>query len=187
MTSINKNFDLPPYLNRSWQILLGLGILFVILGCIGLGMVVSLTIASIVFIGVLFIVAGIVQVIDVFKSKGWKVLAWHALVAFFYLVGGALIIYDPVLASTMITALIAWVLIVIGVTRVAMAISLRETAGWGFLLFAGLAAVVLGILILMQWPISALWVIGLFISIELIMNGWSYIFLAFSMRKALQS
>lgn len=176
--------DLPMYLNRSWRFLLGLGILFVIFGCIGLGMVVGITIVSILFIGVLFIIAGFAQVVDVFKSKGWKGLVWHALVAFLYIIGGGLIIYDPILASTIITALIAWVLIVIGITRVILAITLRESTGWGFLLVAGLAAIILGVLILMQWPFSALWVIGLFISIELIMNGWSYIFLAFAMRNA---
>jgi uncharacterized membrane protein HdeD (DUF308 family) len=35
----------------------------------------------------------------------------------------------------------------------------------------------------MQWPFSALWIIGLFIAIELIVNGWSYIFIAIAMRR----
>ena len=173
----------PADLKRNWGWLLGLGILFVILGCIGLGMVVGLTIASVLFLGVLLIVAGVSQIIDVFKSSQWKGVFWHALIAVLYIIGGGIVIYDPILASTFITVLIAWVLIIIGVTRLIMASVLREAAGWGWLVFAGIMAIILGILILMQWPYSGLWVLGLFIAIELIVNGWTYIFIALAIRR----
>ncbi len=171
-------------LQRNWGWLLGLGILFVVLGFIGLGMTVGLTVVSIIFIGAMFIIAGFAQIVDVFKSHQWKGIVGHALIAVLYILGGGLIIHDPILASTIITALIAWILIIIGVTRLIMAIVLRHAAGWGWLLFAGLTAIVLGILILMQWPVSALWVIGMFVAIELIVNGWSYIFIAMGMRRS---
>lgn len=170
-------------LQRNWGWLLGLGILFVVLGFIGLGMTVGLTLISIVFMGVLFIIAGLAQIVDVFKSQHWEGIVGHALIAVLYIIGGAMVIKDPVLASAVVTALIAGILIIIGVTRLIMAIVLRHTAGWGWLLFAGITAIILGILILMQWPYSALWIIGMFIAIEMIVNGWTYIFLALGMRR----
>lgn len=169
-------------LQRSWGWLLALGILFVILGVVGVGMTVGLTLVSMLFLGCLFILAGFVQIVDVFKSHEWRGIVGHALIAVLYIVGGGLVIYDPVLASAIITALIAWVLIIIGITRFIMAIVLRHASGWGWFLFAGIVAIVLGVMILMQWPYSAMWVIGLFIAIELIVNGWTYIFLALGMR-----
>lgn len=184
MTQRNDlNTTIPANIARNWGWLLGLGILFVILGCIGLSMIVGLTLVSIMFLGVLFIIAGFAQIIDVFKSRGWKGITWHALIAVLYIVGGGLVIYDPFLASAIITGLLAWVLIIIGITRLTMAFALRHASGWGWLLFAGLTSIILGILILMQWPFSALWIIGLFIAIELIVNGWSYIFMAFAIRR----
>lgn len=171
-------------LKRNWGWLCGLGILFVILGGIGLGMVVSLTIASVLFLGVLLIIAGISQIIDVFTSNQWKGAIWHALIAVLYIIGGGMVIYDPILASTLITALIAWVLIIIGITRLMMANSLRKAAGWGWLVLAGITAIILGVLILLQWPYSGLWVLGLFIAIELIVNGWTYIFIALTIRRS---
>ncbi len=170
-------------LKRNWGWLLGLGILFVILGCISLGMVVGLTIASVLFLGVLLIIAGLSQIIDVFKSKKWKGVAWHALIAVLYIIGGSIVIYDPILASTLITVLLAWVLIIIGITRLIMASVLREATGWAWLVIAGITAIVLGALILLQWPYSGLWVLGLFIAIELIVNGWTYIFIALATRR----
>ena len=176
--------EIPTELQRNWGWLLGLGILFVILGCIGMGMVVGLTIASVLFLGVLLLIAGLLQIVDTFKCREWRGSAWHALIALLYLIGGAIVIYDPILASTVITALIAWVLIFIGITRLFMASVLRHARGWGWLIFAGLTSIILGILILLQWPYSGLWVLGLFIAIELIVNGWTYIFIAIATRRA---
>lgn len=171
-------------LKRNWGWLLGLGILFVFLGFVGLGMVVGLTLVSIFFFGILLAIAGIAQFIDVFRSRGWQGVLWHAFIALLYLIGAAIVIYDPLLASVVITAMLAWVLIAIGIVRVVMAFNLRGIKQWGWLFVAGIAAIVLGVLILLQWPWSALWVIGMFIAIEIMLNGWSYIMMAFALRQS---
>ncbi|WP_195912515.1 HdeD family acid-resistance protein, partial [Legionella pneumophila] len=101
-----------------------------------------------------------------------------------YIAAGCIVLYDPFLASTLITAFLAAMLIIIGLTRMIMAFALKDSKGWGWLLLAGITAIILGILILMQWPISGLWIIGLFIAIELIVTGWTYIFIAISVKTA---
>jgi len=171
---------------RDWKWLLGLGVLFVIFGFLGLSSVVAVTLISIVFIGFLFFIAGVFQFVDVSRSKKWKPAVWHGLIALMYFLGGSFIIWDPVLASTVITALIGWTLIAIGLIRLVIAISLHGTPGWIFTLIASVAAIVLGGIILMQWPLSSLWVIGMFISIELLLNGLSYIIIAAAMRNDLR-
>lgn len=169
---------------RNWVWLLVLGIIFEIIGLFSLGMMVSVTMASMVFLGVLVLIAAFVQLLDVFRTKTWKAVSWHLLVALLYMVVGVLIIYDPLLASVIITAILAWTFVFIGITRIFMSFSIRGSDGWFWILLAGIASFVLGMMILMQWPISGLWIIGLLISIELIMAGWSYIFLSLAMRKA---
>lgn len=169
--------------NRNWPLLIGLGVVFVVFGGLGLSMVVGVTLVSIMLIGLLVMIGGVVQFIDVFKSREWGVAIWHAFIALFYLVGGGLIIYDPVLASTIITALIAWTLIIIGLTRLVLAIKLHHAGNSFWLMLASITAIVLGGIILMQWPVSSLWLIGLFVSIELLVTGFSYIFTGFSMSR----
>ncbi len=171
-------------LKRNWGWILGLGILFLLLGLIGLGMVVGLTLVSMFFFGALLIIAGLSHIVDVFKHKEWKGIIWQALIAVLYIAAGCIVFYDPFLASTLITAILASVLIVIGFTRMIMAFALKDSSGWGWLLLAGITAIILGVLILAQWPISGLWVIGLFIAIEMIVTGWTYIFIALSLRSA---
>lgn len=165
---------------RGW--LLALGILFLILGCIGLGMTVGLTLVSMFFFGILLIVAGISQIIECFKETHWQGVLWHAFISALYVIGGIIVMYDPFLASAMITALLAGVLVVIGLSRFFMALSIRGEKGWGWVLLAGLISTALGIMIFMHWPMSGLWIIGLFIAVQLIVDGWTYIFLAASKR-----
>lgn len=186
MSKNNQNFDaIPDNLKRNWGWLLALGMLFVILGGIGFSMAVGLTLISMIFFGVLLVIAGVSQLVDVFRCKQWKPAFWHALIAVLYVIAGSIVIYDPVLASLLFTMLLAGVLIVIGLSRFMMALSLKDSAGWGWLLFAGLMAIILGVLILIQWPVSGLWVIGLLIAIQMMVDGWSYIFIALAMRRSL--
>ena len=175
--------SVPDSLTRGWGWLFALGVVFVILGSIGLYMTIGLTLISMIFFGVLLIIAGVSQFVDVCKSKEWKLAFWHALVAVFYVVGGGLVIYDPFLASALITILLAGVLLLIGFSRLMMATTLKKSAGCGWLVFAGLMAIILGTLILLQWPISGLWVIGLFIAIQMMVDGWTYIFIALAKRR----
>ena len=168
--------------NRGWGLLLALGILFIALGVAGLFMTVAFTLTSILFIGALTIIAGFAQLIDTFKSRDWSGVRWHGAIGVFYLLAGGFIVYDPMIASALITMFIAWTLLFIGLSRLIFVVQNQEAKGWGGLLFSSLVAFALGTLILIQWPVSALWVIGLFIAIELIVNGWGYILLALAIR-----
>ncbi len=171
-------------LRSNWGWLLGLGLLFVILGTVGLGMSFFLTLASVLFFGALLLVGGGTQLVHLLKAGGWKCRIQHLLIALLYIAAGAVIMYDPLLASGVLTMLLAWSLVLVGVLRIVIAFQHRGIDGWWWPLLGGVLAIALGAVILAQWPVSGLWVIGLFVAIELIMNGWSYIFIALAARQA---
>jgi uncharacterized membrane protein HdeD (DUF308 family) len=56
--------------------------------------------------------------------------------------------------------------------------------GWGWMLVSGLVSVVLGVAIWKQWPLSGLWVIGLFVGIEMLTSGLSWLMLGLAVRSA---
>lgn len=167
---------------RNWVWLLLLGFLFLILGLIGLGRLFALTLAGALFFGVLFIIGGVAQFVEALKCKGWKGVAFHVLISVLYVVGGVFVIQDPLAASVLLTWVLAAVLIGAGILRIIMAIQMRSSGSWIVPLLGGIISLFLGGIILAKWPLSGLWVIGLFIAIELIVNGWSYIFIALAAR-----
>ena len=163
---------------HNWGWLLAQGILLVVLGTIGLGIIIWLTLASVFIFGVFLFIGGGVQILQTFKCRGWESILWHGLIAVLYVVAGFSIMADPLAASLLFTLLLAGALVGIGVVRLIMAFQLRRVKYWFWPLIGGIAAIVLGVMILARWPVSGLWVIGLFVAIEKIFNGWSYIFIA---------
>jgi uncharacterized membrane protein HdeD (DUF308 family) len=171
-------------LTKNWGWLLVVGIVFIILGTIGLGMLFALTMVSVLFFGVLMLIGGGVQFVDAFKCAGWKSVVWHVLMAILYVLGGIVVIIDPVLASVVITLILAGTITGAGIVRLIIALQHRDSKGWGWALVSGIISIILGIMIFAKWPVSGLWIIGLFVAIEMIINGWSYIFLALAAKNA---
>ena len=171
-------------LAHNWGWLLAQGILLVVLGTIGLGMTIWLTLASVFFFGVLLVIGGGVQIFQTFKCRGWGSILWHGLIAVLYVLAGISIMADPLAASTLFTLLLAGALVGIGVMRLIMAFQWRGAKNWFWPLIGGIAALVLGFMILARWPVSGLWVIGLFVAIEMIFGGWTYVFIALGAREA---
>jgi uncharacterized membrane protein HdeD (DUF308 family) len=174
-------------LKNKWGWLLALGILLIVLGTLGLWMSFAMTLATVMLFGALLVAGGVFQLANAFQLKGWKSRLWHVLIALLYLAAGIVIFTDPVFASLGMTMALAWILIAVGVMRIFMAFQMRSVKGWGWPLVSGLISILLGGMILAQWPASGFWVIGLFVAIEMIFNGWSSVFVALAARKAAQA
>ena len=158
--------------------LLALGIIFVVLGVIGLGMTFFLTMLVAVYIGVLIIIGGIGQLYLATTTKGWKGTLFTLIIGILYIIVGIEVIAHPAVASVFLTLLLGITILVIGVVRIILALQLRPLANWGWSFVGGLVTLLLGIMILVKWPASGLWVIGLFVAVEMIINGWSLITVA---------
>ncbi len=163
----------------NWGWLLFMGVALTVLGIIGLYMVGTLTIVSILWFGVLVIAGGALTLIDAFRAEGWKAKLWEILIALAYIVAGIVMVMNPGTSAVWFTMFIAAFLLVSGIFRIVIGFQIRgEVKGWGWTVFGGVASIVLAFMIFAQWPYSGLWVIGLFIAIEMIMQGTSMISIA---------
>jgi uncharacterized membrane protein HdeD (DUF308 family) len=169
---------------RGWGWILVIGIAFVVLGAVGMGMTFAVTMASVLIYGILLLLGSGAQFVQAAKGRAWKVIILHVLIALLYFVAGIAVIVNPVGASAILTLMLAGALIVVGLVRIVMAIQLRGFSNWFWPLAGGVVSIILGGIITANWPVSGLWVIGLFVSVELMVNGWSYIFIALAARRA---
>ena len=169
----------------NWGWLMFMGIALTILGIIGLGMVGTLTVVSMFWFGILVIAGGILTLIDAFRAEGWKAKLWEILIALVYIAAGGIMMANPAASAVWFTMFIAIFLLVTGIFRVVIGVQIKdEVKGWGWTVFAGIASIVLAVMIFYQWPVSGLWVIGLFIAIEMIMQGTSMISIALAAKAA---
>ncbi|ADJ29800.1 HdeD family acid-resistance protein [Nitrosococcus watsonii] len=172
-------------LGKNWGWFMALGILFIVLGTIALGMSVAFTVATVLFFGFLLLLGGVLQIVDAFKCKGWKSILLHVLIALLYVAAGVLLITEPIAGSLVLTAILGGAFVATGILRIVMGLQLKSSgAGWGWVVFSGVVSLILGGMILFEWPLSALWVIGLLVAVEMIFHGWSYVMIALAARSA---
>ena len=163
-------------LRRRWSWFLALGIVLIVLGAIALGSTFLMTLVTMVFIGWLMIIGGVIEVVHACAVKNWGGFFVDLLTGILYVVVGFMIVSNPGATAVALTLLIAMFLIFGGLFRIATAVIVRFQ-NWMWLLLHGVINLLLGIAIWRQWPVSGLWVIGLFVGIDMILNGWSLVML----------
>jgi len=168
-------------LRGNWLWFVILGIALVVLGVVALGSVVIASLATAVVIGALILLAGGGETIGAFWARGWSGVFLHLLSGVLSIGIGILFLRAPVGALLALTLLVACFLLVGGIFKIVAAVSYRFAA-WGWPLVSGIIDVILGVLIWMEWPASALWVIGLFVGINLIFRGINWIGLGMALR-----
>jgi uncharacterized membrane protein HdeD (DUF308 family) len=168
-------------LRGNWLWFVILGILLIVLGVIALSATVVASLAATVAIGVLLIMGGAAETVGAFWCRAWSGFFLHLLTGILSIVVGLLFLNCPLSAAVGLTLVIACFLMVEGIFKIVTAISYRF-ARWGWPLVGGVIDLLLGILIWRQWPSSALWVIGLFIGIDLIFRGAHWISLGTALR-----
>jgi len=168
-------------LGRHWGRIVVLGILMVVLGAIAMGSSVLMTLATMVFAGWLLIVGGAVEVAHAFACKAWKGFFVDLLTGVLYAVTGFMVVANPGASAAALTLVIAMFLIFGGVFRILMALFQRQHH-WPWLLLHGVVTLLLGIAVWRQWPLSGLWVIGLFVGVDMLLNGWTLVMLGLAAR-----
>jgi uncharacterized membrane protein HdeD (DUF308 family) len=166
-----------------WGWFVALGVLLFVLGIMALGDVVVVTVVSTIFIGAVLVVGGAFQIIHAFANKGWSAFLLNLAAGILYLIGGFLIMGEPLSGSVIITLFLLMALLVGGVLRIVIALRHREVRGWWILLLGGLISVVLGILLFLSLPWSGFWLLGTLVAIELLVQGAIWVQFGLSLRR----
>jgi len=169
------------YLRKFKGWFLAMGIATMVLGVLAIGYPVIATLATVEFVGALLIVAGIVEVVSSFWARRMGGFLQRVVCGFLSLFLGVVMTDRPLLAATGYTLVMAFFFFASGVLRVAFGLSQRFS-GWGWGVLSGLVTLILGILIWRDLPETALWVIGTFVGIDLLFNGWSWVMLGLAVR-----
>ena len=169
--------------HHCWPWFLGLGVLLIVVGIMAIGAAFVATLATVLIFGWLIVAGGVVQTVNAFLARSWRGFFVYLLAGILHIIVGVLMIEHPLRAAEVFTLLIAALLLAGGVLRVCYAL-IDRFPGWVWMLLNGVVTSALGVMIWRQWPESGLWVIGLFVGIDLILNGWSWVMLALILKAA---
>jgi uncharacterized membrane protein HdeD (DUF308 family) len=167
-------------LRAGWWLFLVVGILLIFFGLTALSSLIAASLATAIVIGILLLLGGLAETFGAFWSRAWSGFLLHLLSGVLSIVVGALFLRAPVGALVALTLLLACLLMVAGLFRISAALTYRFAA-WRWSLAIGIIDLILGVMIWMQWPASAMWVIGLFVGISLLFRGSHWIALALAL------
>lgn len=164
-----------------WFLAFGLGLLA--LGVAAVARSVTATVASMLFFGWILVLAAAIEVVQAVAVGHWAGFFQHLLAAILFGAAGFILVFRPVISAEVLTLFMALFFLVGGLFQLIGSLWIG-LPGWGWSALDGVITFILGLLILAQWPASGLWVIGLFIGIDLILYGVAWIAIALSLRGA---
>ncbi|HEX4071903.1 MAG TPA: DUF308 domain-containing protein [Planctomycetaceae bacterium] len=173
------------HLAAHWLWFLLLGVLLALAGTAAIVVppaTVGTTLAVTIVLGALLMIGGVATIVSSFWIGRWSGFLVQLLVGLIYLACGFVMTEKPVVTAVAMTVFIAVTFVVLGVFRSISALVLRFPQ-WGWSLLNGVITLLAGLLIYRQLPFDALWVVGLLVGVEMLLNGWTWIMLALVLRR----
>jgi len=170
-------------LRTSWIWMAVFAVISLVGGVLALLNPFAATLAATLMAGWAFAFLGALQVIQSFQVQGWGGFLWALLLGILTLIVGISLIFNPLEGMVSLTLLVAVLFLATGAVKIMYAFSLRPVAGWGWVLFSGIVSLVLGVMILANFPWSAVSVLGILLGVELISNGVLFLFVALGLRR----
>jgi len=169
-------------LQSKWIWFVGLGVLLLACGLIALGNLMLATVVSVYYVGMLMLFGGVIYLIHAFQVRGWDHVLFWALSGLLYVLAGICAFINPILTSAALTLFLAVALVIAGVFRVWVGVRMKPVKGYRWIIASGVITALAGFVIALGWPVNSLWILGLFLAADLILQGWTMIAFGFGIR-----
>jgi uncharacterized membrane protein HdeD (DUF308 family) len=162
---------------------IALGVIVFLAGALAAANLFVATVISVLFVGGMMVAGGILEIVHSFAIKSWGSFFLWFLMGVLYTIAGILTFYNPLLATAILTLSIAISLIAAGLVRIWAGITQQNSRGWGWMVAAGILTLLVGLLIMLRWPINSLWVMGMFLAVDLMFQGLAYFSYGLGLRR----
>jgi uncharacterized membrane protein HdeD (DUF308 family) len=167
-----------------WAMFLIQGLVMVVLGLFAVAAPAIATLAVEFYAGWLFVISGVVGIASLFTRQNISRFLWTLIAAVLALVVGILLIWRPAVGVVSLTLLLICFFIAEGIVQIIASFTYRSAVGsaWTWMLFSGIVNLVLAAIIIMGWPGTAAWTLGLLVGINLFMSGLALVMTSLTCR-----
>ncbi len=168
-TLLPDNLTTAPPIRPLWFVLFG--ILLMGLGSLAFVSIVTATIVSVYFVATTMVIAGAAEVSLGLRSKSQRRRWTWVVLGALYIGAGLFAFFNPLVAAGVLTLLLGTSLVGVGIVRLLLALQMRSNRRWWWVALSAAVTALLGIMVLAQWPASSLYILGVFLSVDLIFAG----------------
>ena len=145
------------------------GILFIILGLIGIVFPIVMSLTTLAFVSYLMIVAGFFSGWLTWQSNKEDWAGW--LKSFILVLTGLFMIIYPTLGIATLGLLFAIYFFMDAFASFGLAYSLKPQKIWWLWLFNAITSLILGVIFVIGWPFSSIYLVGLLVGVSLFFDG----------------
>jgi len=167
-----------------WGWFLVLGIVFIISGFFALIAPFQASVLVTVVVAIVLVISGVLQIFQAWSVQSWTGFLWQLVIGLILLVGGIAIYFNPIEYTYLLTLFAAAVFLAKGIFQIILGFRLKPQDAWGWIVSAGIVAMLVGVLIFMEYPFSGSFALGVLAGISLLFTGWSYIAIALAARQS---
>jgi uncharacterized membrane protein HdeD (DUF308 family) len=158
-----------------------IGIMLVIIGSTGILLPTLMSLEAAVFIASFMIVGGVFWAMHTYNYARKSVMDW--LKPLILILTGGFMMYMPHVGIATLGLLLSFYLFVDAFGSFSLAQDLYPAKGWGWMTFNGVFSILLAVLFLVGWPATSMWLVGIYVAISLIFDGWALIFVGWNLKK----
>ena len=169
MTTLSQDINK----KAGWSLFMGL-----LTAAIGVVMIIyplATATVSTVFFGWALIITGGAQAVFAFSSDTAGSFFLKLLLGILYGIAGIALVAFPPAGVLSLTWVLAVMLLANAIIEMVLAFELPAGAGRGWFVASSIASALLGIMIIAEWPFSAVWTIGTLLGVAVLFNGISRI------------
>jgi len=176
-------------LKTHWKLFLLQGVVMVILGILAVAWPAVATLAVDIYVGWLFLISGTVGLVAMFSARDVPAFFWTLLTAALAMAVGVLLIWKPAEGAESLTIVLTAFFIAEGVFQIAGSFAYRDAmpGSWGWMFVSGISDLILAGLLILYWPVSAAWALGLLVGVNLITSGVAIVVTAIEARNLVQT
>ena len=161
--------------NKFSKSLVSIGIFIFVIGIIALIFPVAFGQATVIILGVIFIIGGILRLSFAIFSFSTGTMILKYLASILMIIAGIWLIANPDMGLNILTIFLAVYFIIDGISSISYSFTMVPVTGGTYLLAEGIISIILGILIWSHWPATGKFALSIFVGIKLLFNGMALI------------
>ena len=132
----------------------------------------------------MMMIAGLFEVVGAFQVRSWGRFFFWLMLGILYVVAGFIAFRNPLLTAIWLTLFLGAALVASGIMRIFLGFNLRSGSPWVWVIISGFITLLLGVILLAHWPVSGVYTLGIFLGVDLVLAGASWIGLGLGLRNA---
>lgn len=170
---------------RAWFLMIG--IVLIVLGMLAIVLPFVASLITTITIGWLLVLAGVTEGFHAIRNRGWAGAGWELVSALVQVAAGLVIVVFPMVGKLALMVVVAAYFVAEGALKLIRAFQHRRIRGTGWLVFDGLLALALGVVIITGSVATTVKVLGLLVGISLLTGGMSMMLISLGAAHALHT